>query len=59
MYLNDYTQRKCGIQTEEQNPNLFRDRSSVAVAPLLDGISEEHGKLYGVLFSSVQLRMFT
>ena len=30
---------------------------SVAVAPLLDDMSEEHEKLYGEQFSSVQLHM--
>ena len=56
--FNFYTTQRCGPKNRILTWNLFWDYGSVALAPLLYGMSEEQEKLCGVQFSSVQLRMF-
>ena len=56
--LNFYNIQRYGPKNRILIWNLLWDYMSVAVAPLLDSISQEQEKLYGIQFSSVQLQMF-
>ena len=46
--FNFYTTQRYGPKNRMLIWNLFWDCKSVAVAPLLDGMSEEQEKVYGV-----------